>query len=137
MEKRNTMLSVRHFLLVVVVFLMACTTPILERARHHTYAPPTSAEGQACIQKCGESKQACERVCDPAANGCKESARQQARQDYLAYVSDQKSAGQLVMRDEDSFYNDKGCVKDKSCNCEQEYRACYKLCGGTVSSSLR
>lgn len=139
MNKSGKVVCTKLWLLIVVAALLsACSSsPTFKRMYHYTYTPPASSQGLACVRQCEQTMQGCERVCSPGAGACKTKAREEARLAYQEYTVEREAVGLPIKRSVDSFYDASACPVDKTCDCEQEYRACYRLCGGTVSSSLK
>lgn len=96
------------------------------------YIPPKTQAGIQCINVCEQSRGICERTCDSDEITCFARARAQARHDYQDYVDAQEAQGRRVSRNMVSFYNPRHCRASNTCNCQREYQACYKLCGGKV-----
>ncbi len=67
---------------------------------------------------------------------CYANANAQADTEYKRYVKQQKIEGRLIDYDQDSFLDPLQCAK-LSCDCEADYRACYKMCGGFVQVNKR
>lgn len=100
--------------------------------RSPKYIPPETQVGRQCIQICEQSRSACEDSCGVNARACFARARAQARQAHQDYIANQEEQRRRSARTLASFYNPRDCNVSYGCNCEQEYRACYKLCGGEV-----
>lgn len=118
-------------LLVIVVELVGCT------ATNYTLAPPNTVQGQECVTQCRQSKQICMDNCQPGPDAaahqeCLKRAKQTAADKYEEYVSATTAEGNTVTQTIDSFADPRACTPAVCGNCEQEYRACYQICGGRL-----
>ena len=121
-----------HCLVLVVVLLAGCESM---RKPTYTFQPPNSTQGKACIMQCEESRQMCGRVCSVEYTECKHHESDEARFRYQQYAAKQRAEGYSDFhRDIEDFYNTSQC-KPTSCHCDDDYRACYQMCGGTVIMS--
>lgn len=119
----------RLFTVICLVLLSGCQK-VYET--QYDYNQPVAETGRQCVTQCQRAKAVCEKHCqDPAA--CKKQAKTKALEDYALYVSAQEQKGLPVTKDSNSFYNPLQCSQEL-CQCDSDYRACYELCGGTISS---
>ena len=89
----------------------------------YDYHAPASAEGRVCIAQCSNQK-----------NYCQQTQNNQHNQCVNQYS--------LMMQNYNSCVESKGknCVMPQYCppantwQCEQGYRDCFTVCGGTVTS---
>lgn len=114
-------------LLLISLFISACG-PM--RPTSYTYVPPKDAKGKVCTMQCQQSKSSCQRLCDSEAENCKSRAMGEARLKYDSYLSEQRSKGEPVEKDLNSFYSSDSCVEH--CNCTTDYQSCFQLCGGEL-----
>ena len=119
-------------LLCGVLFLSACG-PMYQTS--YTYTPPVSMRGKMCVMQCQKQKSLCERLAQSNQTNCKLRARDDARFKYESYVSRQRSKGRKVKKTLEDFYSPWACRSSaRSSGCTNDYRACYQLCGGKISS---
>ncbi len=102
----------------------------------YTFFPPHSGGGQACVKQCERSKANCHALCEANDTDCEINAKDQAQREYERYVKQKKIEGAEIMRDLKSFYDPLQCSKT-SCDCEEDFRACYQMCGGKVKHEKR
>lgn len=123
-------------LLALICLLTGCVP------MYHTdyeFIHPASERGMSCVAKCAYSKAMCNRYCDsPSQSLCEQDERARAKSKYDLYVKDRRAKGKPIYKTEESFFDPAYCRflnrETHDCNCEEEYRACYKMCGGKVVS---
>ena len=93
------------------------------------YQPPTDAKGQVCTVQCQQSKKLCQRLCNSSHGTCQKQANEQAQRSYAEYVAERQTNKQPIKKKQRDFVDTSACVQDE-CECEDEYRSCFQLCGG-------
>jgi hypothetical protein len=115
------------WLLVVVLMLTACV-PIYET--HYSYQPPDNPQEKSCIAQCQENRNVCRSDCHNQQQQCESQAREKAEFRYRMYKTKRQNAGKPLQKSLGDFYHTMGC--HRTCNCQAEYRQCYRACGGKV-----
>lgn len=95
----------------------------------YDYKAPKTESGQQCVAKCESAKKHCLSLCHANDGDCLEKAKQTARANYARYVKQRHVEGKVVINDLNSYYNPLQC-EQFMCHCDEDYRACYRLCGG-------
>ncbi len=108
--------------------------PVYETS--YTYQSPKSMQGKRCVSQCRQSRTMCKRLCTSETENCKLRARDDASYRYREYVARQRIAHRPIERTPDSFYSAAHCSR-KSCSCEEDYRACFEMCGGEAIAVKR
>ncbi|MBS0359447.1 MAG: hypothetical protein JSS53_09275 [Proteobacteria bacterium] len=120
----------RGLVLLSLLALTACsTTP----KKSYSFEPPKSPQGQACVMQCQETKNVCDQFCDAEQQNCQTRAKDQAKFDYEQYVAARTREGKPADRQVTDFYLPNTCAADFTCQCEDDFRACFQMCGGKVS----
>ena len=118
---------------VLSVLMIACG--LSSRHVNYSYEPPETERGQFCVSQCEEAKEACIKYCKvKSSKECLQDAKKDASIAYQRYVARQRKEGEPITKSESSFYDTEQC-RAQACHCEEEYRSCYQLCGGSVVSS--
>jgi hypothetical protein len=117
------------FLTIACFTLLYGCGPVYETS--YSFKAPKDSNGAMCVMQCSNTKQLCRRLCSTDDQNCKEMAHEQARFEYEAYLSKQRISGLPINRDLNSFYDPLQCSRSQ-CHCEEDYRACYSMCGGKV-----
>ena len=125
----------RFITLLVMCCLLSACLPVYHT--EHQFLQPTSERGKQCVAKCMESRAICNRYCKaPSQSLCEHEERERARIKFNAYVKEMKSRGKPIYKNERSFFDPSYCRfvnrETHDCNCEEEFRACYRMCGGKV-----
>lgn len=118
----------------VFIGLGACKKPIYETETQ--WSAPSGEKAKNCVSLCQKSREQCSYLCKKADDDCQLNNQNQAQKEYDAYVSQQNYSGLPITRDLNSFYDPLKCTH-QSCQCEEDYRVCYQLCGGKVTDKKR
>ena len=110
----------------LTVAIVACG-PVYKTT--YTYQPPADPNGQRCTVQCDQSKASCTHLCRVSYDNCSEKSMKAARKKYNAYVAERRAANQKVDKKLHHFLDDSNCIRT-DCDCEEEYRSCFQLCGG-------
>ncbi|NOT83782.1 MAG: hypothetical protein HOP02_03165 [Methylococcaceae bacterium] len=124
----------RLAIILLVILIQACANPKYQT--FYNYDPPTTAEGRACTFQCENTKMQCEQVDQMRLANCQDRAElnfQRCTDRAQAEYDRCKASGQ------------KYCIADycreETCNnngqCENQYRRCFSICGGKVTSETR
>ncbi len=119
--------------LTFIFFLVGCGPKYVTSFE---YSPPINVFSEQCFQQCANSKASCMASCRVDTPNCQADAMNEAKKRYQQYVDDETRQGNKPARHLKSFYNTLQCDIN-SCDCSQEFRACYKLCGGKVKKYQR
>lgn len=119
--------------LMILLLLASCVSKYKSVVAYH---PPSSKNGQSCVQKCKVTRTNCQSVCHAGETNCDDVAWLRAEDDYDNYLKKQNVEGKPVYRDLSSFYNPLQCDKS-ACQCEEDFRVCYQMCGGKTSTMKR
>lgn len=95
----------------------------------YEFKEPPKISGKQCISKCRKTLNHCLALCHVNDENCDVKAREQAKLSYSRYVEQRHNEGKVVINDLNSYYNPLQC-EQIMCHCEEDYRACYTLCGG-------
>ena len=114
-------------LLLITSFITACG-PMYTTT--YSYVGPKDTKGQMCVMQCQQSKSLCQRLCSSESENCKSRAMGDARFKYEEYLSERRSQGKTAEKNMNSFYDSSEC--GRTCNCDDDYRSCFQLCGGQV-----
>lgn len=115
-------------------FLLAACSAKYET--YYEYKEPASESANICVQQCQLSKNRCQKMCTNDDSLCQKNALMQAQLEYKKYINQQLTAGTTASRDLNSFYDPLQCAKT-SCDCQQDYKACFQLCGGIIKVKQR
>lgn len=100
----------------------------------HTYVPPSTTHGKACIEKCVLSKMNCKQRSLDDYDRCIDREEKFALKEYEKYVQD--ALARNVQPDKSitskSFMHKSNCVIHKNNSCDEDYRQCYLDCGGRI-----
>lgn len=115
---------------IVSMMLLAGCAPRYKTV--YTFKPPAEARAKMCIAQCQQSRSLCRRLCKADKHACQRSARAKARHDYQRYALHQQHSQLPVTKTVDDFYDTHSC-EQQVCDCGEDYRTCYQLCGGEVN----
>lgn len=106
---------------ILLVLLLASQLAACVTTRHE-YHQPKSSEGRVCTAQCLNSKQQCETLSSMAYNQCRQN-----------YNISQQMYNECRKRNK----KDRSCIQPTYCyreddRCEENYRHCFKACGGTI-----
>lgn len=110
-------------LLSMFAMLSACATK-------YDYAPPRTAQGQACVTQCQAKRDACIASVDSAASARKAVCVQKSHADYVACLKYARTDIDRALCREDTCY-----VSSDDSACHGTFRACYRECGGSVKEA--
>lgn len=128
---KKVLLSVANIVVVTLVAAMLVSCGPVYRTQYN-YEPPKGDAGKQCINRCIRNKSVCKMTCQTNYQNCVAMARNAAYPEYFAYVAEQQRQNLTVWRQIDDFADLSSCKKD--CGCDDDYRQCYTLCGGQVTS---
>ena len=117
----------------IIVLLAACSA---KYEKYYEFDVPKAQDGAKCVQICHETKTNCSKMCNNDTQLCQRNQLDHATIAYQSYIKERKVEGDVINRDLNSFYDPLQCSK-VSCDCERDYRACYKMCGGKVITKQR
>jgi hypothetical protein len=123
----------KYLFILGVILLAGCSA---KYEKYYTYEFPPSEDGKQCIQQCMKTKDRCLSLCTNDQDLCHKNSWLQADKEYQRYVKERQLVGRSINRDMNSFYDPLQCSK-VSCDCESDYRACYRMCGGVVKVGKR
>lgn len=121
--------------LLVVAFLVSACGPVYET--RYQFTPPTTPQGQLCVNQCQQINLLCRRNCQLESDSCLAREYEQARWRYEDYVRERRAANQPIERSPDDFVYRYNCPSSNSCTpaCDNDHRVCYQTCGGQVSAT--
>lgn len=130
MIKKIKAIKVARVVNFLLFLTFASCSPVFKTV--YSYTPPTNDKGRSCVFQCENSKLQCEQLEDMRNERCQLQAdrdydRCESRKRYT-YKSNGKS--ECI---ENCFCYRQSCTVNYE-NCENRYRACYKICGGKVDS---
>lgn len=123
-----TKICYKLFIIISVFLLASCAA---KYEKYYEFQVPKTKPIEQCVQICQKTKDNCSKMCTNDSQLCKKNQMKQAELAYDSYVREMRVAGNGINRDLNSFYDPLQCSKI-SCDCERDYRACYKMCGGEV-----
>lgn len=98
----------------------------------YDFKDPPKVSGKQCVKRCQKTLRHCLTLCKANDENCDVKAREQAKMSYARYVKQRHVEGKVVINDLNSYYNPLQC-EQIMCHCEEDYRACYTLCGGKAT----
>lgn len=116
-----------YILLLGVALMLASCAKTYKTV--YDFEGPQGQGGEACISNCVKTKQQCQKLCLSEDDNCDVAARARAKKNYELYVQRQTEQGKSLINDLNSYYNPLQC-EHFMCHCEEDFRACYRLCGG-------
>lgn len=126
----NNFVLPRHLLIVCLhgligfigaIALFGCAPPI-----QYVYTPPASPEGRICAAQCMNSQQQCQMFLSTQYREC------QYRWNYEIQLYNQcrRNSGD----NKNYCPYPPACYSPSTYQCDEQYRACYQLCGGQVQA---
>ncbi len=103
-----------------VLILSGCVT-------QYSYTPPTTPQGQQCVAKCERQQQACKIREDERVAIEKPQCERDADVEYIACLKYAKTE-----KDKDACYRSSCYVSPNYYACDNDFRQCFQVCGGTV-----
>ncbi len=125
------MIDFKRFSIVFLLILLSGCQKVYET--QYDFNQPANETGQQCITKCQRIKAICQKNCQGSVEACLKRAKDKALADYANYANDRQEKGLLVTKDSNSFYDPLQC-SEEICRCDNDYRACYELCGGVIQA---
>lgn len=122
--------------LIACFFILLLAGCAAKYEKYYEFKVPASAEGEQCIETCNKTKQNCQNMCTNDTSLCQKNMMLQAKLEYGDYIKEKRTEGSQINRDLNSFYDPLQCSKI-SCDCDRDYRACYRMCGGKVKVKKR
>lgn len=104
----------------MALLLGACVT-------QYSYTPPSTPEGQRCVTQCTNQQHACKTREDERVAVEKPQCERDADVEYIACLKYAKSD-----KDREGCYRSSCYVTPNYYACENDFRQCFQVCGGTV-----
>lgn len=116
---------------IVILFSMGLITLLgcaPEFKTSYQFEPPQTSEGLSCLMICQRSKD----ECDLRAIDSDDKCAQKAKKMYLAERQNTALNNEQKPRSLNYLMNSLECRPLQNGHCQEDYRACYKMCGGKV-----
>ncbi|MBF0176232.1 MAG: hypothetical protein HQL63_05205 [Magnetococcales bacterium] len=113
--------------LVAALLLAGC------QSVRYDMRPPTSEVGRLCVTQCGTTRESCRGNEIMRAKGEQDACERRARNQVRSCLNsaDSKEQRSKCERGKSSCYS-----HENDSHCDEEYRACYRQCGGTVTKII-
>jgi hypothetical protein len=124
------------FITLGLVFILAACESSAPAS--YVYTPPATPGGLMCANQCRLAHDYGLEACDLAYRNCVSNVQAQALKDYGQYTREQFDSNQPMDLYISDFERKRPCDDARTrCNggCENDYKSCYKNCGGTVSEA--
>jgi hypothetical protein len=94
----------------------------------YVFTPPASAEGRVCASQCLNGQQQCRMFLSSQYQAC------QSRWNYEVQLYNQCRANAPDKHSRSRCGYPPACYYPSTYSCDEQYRACYQLCGGQVQA---
>jgi hypothetical protein len=126
------MKALARLVCAVAAAVLAGCGPIYET--QYQFTPPPDPQGKMCAVQCQQNQTYCRANCDMARQACLAYEHDRGMEAYERYAYERHRARQPVKRTPDSFVEKYRCSNSCEEGCADEYRQCFGICGGTVTS---